>query len=103
MGLYDMLPQGSQVRLWDCNMGIKKVGDTVQRYKKEYIVLLQEGGYVRVVDGIITKIVEDNKPKYPEEFDVPCFDKWGNAIISSKDLNAASPFGYDYYWNMKEK
>ena len=89
MGVYDMLPEGSQVKLWDCEMVTKKIGDAVPDFGlPEYIVLLREGGYVRVKDGVIAEIKENSKIDfYPEDFpDIVCFDKWGCEIGSHKDL-----------------
>lgn len=93
MGIYDVLPKGSQVKLWNC-IGLKKVGDTVASFDLEkYVVLLREGGYVIVDNGVITDIVEydDNckcKKNYcPNDFTgIKCFDKWGNFISSADEL-----------------
>ena len=88
MGVYDVLPDGSQVKLWDCEMVTKKVGDSVPDFGlEEYTVLLREGGYVRVKNGVIVEIKENNKIYYPEDFEgVPCFDKWGSPVNSRNDL-----------------
>jgi len=89
MGVYDTLPGGSQLKLWDCEMITKKVGDSAPDFDlEEYIVLLREGGYVRVKKGVITEIKEDNTYYYyPEDFvGIPCFDKWGNPVSSHNDL-----------------
>jgi len=89
MGVYDMLPEGSQVKLWYCEMVTKKIGDTVPDFSLgEYIVLLREGGFVRVKNGIITEIRENSKiDYYPEDFEgLVCFDKWGCEVGSHKDL-----------------
>ena len=60
MGLYDMLPKGSQVKCWTCEMRQLKMGDYVPvlNLPSEYIVLLREGGYIRVDRGMIVEIVE---------------------------------------------
>ncbi len=52
------------------------------------MVLLREGGFVRVKDGIITEIKENsNIDFYPEDFEgVPCFDKWGGRVSSHNEL-----------------
>lgn len=89
MGVYDMLPKGSQLKLWDCEMVTKKVGDTVPAFNlEEYIVLLREGGYVRIKNGVITEIKENARYKfYPEDFPrLTCFDKWGVHVISYKNM-----------------
>lgn len=89
MGIYDMLPKNSQVKLWGCDMETKKVGDSVPAFNlEEYVVLLREGGYVRVKDGIITEIKEDSKlDYYPEDFpETICFDKWGCEVETHEDL-----------------
>jgi len=89
MGVYDMLPKGSQIKLWDCEMVTKKIGDTVPDFGlAEYIVLLRENGFVRVKNGVITEIRENTRLIfYPEDFPgIPCFDKWGCEVGSYKDL-----------------
>ena len=99
MSNYDSLPKGSRVKLWGCKMEDKKVGDRVGR--GDYIVLLQEGGYVRVKDNVIEKIVENygRKLYYPEDFPTfACFDKWGNKVKSASDLEGTGTLGHHYYW-----
>lgn len=89
MGVYDMLPKGSQVKLWNCEMVTKKVGNAVPDFGlPEYIVLLRESGYVHVKNGIIVEIRENSKlDYYPEDFpNIVCFDKWGCEVGSHKDL-----------------
>ena len=105
MGVYDMLPGGSQVKCWDSEMVVKRVGDIVDANASglEYVVLLQEGGFVWVKDGVITEIVEDENPRYPEEFSpTRCIDKWGEEVRSSRDLEGMGMFGYHYYFSHKE-
>lgn len=93
MGIYNCLPKGSQVKLWDCDMGTKKVGDYVSSFGlPKYVVLLREGGYVFVENGMITKITENRGRKYyvPEDFpNIPCFDKWGGLVNSRDELIGA--------------
>ena len=99
MGLYDILPKGSQVKLWCCEMQYVNIGDSVPNFDlEEYIVLLREGGYIRVRDGIVTEIVEDGEPRGPEDFEVSCFDKWGNFVMTSEDLEGVGYLGEDYYF-----
>ena len=90
MGCYDMLPRGSQVKCWGEEMRSLKMGDAVPDWgMPEYIVLLREGGYVRVTKGVITKIVENlgRKFYYPEDFKgTPCLDKWGGTVSKREDL-----------------
>lgn len=108
MSIYDMLPRGSQVKLWDCTMETKQVGDVVSSFGLEkYIVLLREGGYVIVEKGIITKIVENYGRKfyYPEDFpNIPCVDKWGAPIQCREDLagTLSNIFADPYYYPIKE-
>lgn len=83
MGVYDMLPKGSQIKLWNCEMVTKKVGDVVPDFGlPEYIVLLREGGFVRVSAGKIAEIKENSNVNfYPEDFPgIACFDKWGGRV-----------------------
>lgn len=91
MGVYDMLPKGSQVKCWDCEMVTKNVGDKVLpgRFSPDdsgYVVLLREGGYVRVENGVIAEVVEDGVSRYPDQFDLPCIDKYGNEVVKREDL-----------------
>jgi len=89
MGAYDMLPNGSQVKCWNNEMKTLKLGDTVPYLDPDndsYAVILREGGFVRVANGVIIDIVEDGKPYSPSDFDVPCIDKWGNEVGTSDDL-----------------
>jgi len=107
MGLYDILPRGSQVKCWDCCLDTKHIGDAVSAFYPEYIVLLTEGGYVRVKDGIITKIVENKHRKayYPTDFkDVPCLDKWGSVVSCNEELATANILGGNYYlWQLSKE
>jgi len=107
MGTYNCFPKGSQVKLWNCDMSTKVVGDIVPDFGLDkYIVLLREGGYVIVEKGKITKIVENHGRKYyyPEDFPgIPCYNKWGCLVESKDDLigtfqgliGMADP----YYWD----
>jgi len=99
MGVYDTLPKGSQVKCWD-STGRKAIGNAVSSaYGAIYIVLLQEGGFVRVIEGSIFEIVEDDQPRYPEDFpNLPCVDKWGDIVEKKEDLEGRCMFGYDYYF-----
>ncbi|MFA7101218.1 MAG: hypothetical protein WC196_05745 [Bacilli bacterium] len=106
MGVYDMLPKGSQLKLWNCEMITKKVGDSVPDFDlPEYVVLLREGGYVKVTAGKITEIKENSKINfYPEDFPgVACFDKWGGRVGSHKELigqfQGVSGMDDPYYWS----
>ena len=101
MSLFDSLPKGSQVKLWECCMTTYKVGDTVPEFYPEYVVLLVEGGFVKVKNGIITKIVENKHRKcyFPEDFPgVPCLDKWGGLLKNKQSLEGISLMGNNYYW-----
>lgn len=109
MGVYDMLPKGSQLKLWECEMVTKKVGDTVPDFGlDEYVVLLREGGFVYVEKGIIKKIEENNGKKFytPEDFvNAPCFDKWGNMVSSGSELigefEGIAGMTDPYFWREK--
>jgi hypothetical protein len=79
------------------------VGHCVPALARDYIVLLREGGYVKVIAGIVTEIVEDGISRYPEQFDLPCFDKWGNRVSRLPDMigQFQNVGGMDdpYYWS----
>lgn len=97
MGLFDMLPKGSQVKIWDCIMKGYQVGDEVPM-EGDYVVLLVEGGFVRVKNGVISDMAEDAKPRFPEDFpDETCYDKWGQIISSKDELFGTGMFGTDYH------
>jgi len=97
MGNYDCLPGGSQVKLWESEYRTLKIGSKVTPYYPEYIVLLHEGGYVRVSQGIITEIWEDEILRYPKDFDVPCLSKWGEFLETDLDLEGIGIMGEHYY------
>jgi len=101
--MYDLLPGGSMVKLWGCEMKVLRVGDSVPPLYPfpKYIVLLREGGYVRVKENIITKIVENHGRKYYKPSDFPgvqCVDKWGTALNNDEDLIRDDMMGEDYYY-----
>lgn len=108
MGVCDMLPKGSQVKLWECEMLGKEIGSKVPSFDlPSYIVILREGGFVKVNKGKIVKIQEEHhKPYYPEDFaPIPCFDKWGGQINNRSELEPTDPFCYYYwlYWDRQEE
>jgi hypothetical protein len=80
MGVYDILPKGSQVKCWSNDFRRINVGDyVIPLLKKRHYILLQEGGYVEVhATGRVLKIVEDKTPYTDADFGSRCFDKWGN-------------------------
>lgn len=98
-----MLPKGSQVKCWACEYKTYHVGDSVPSIPyfggsaREYIVLLAEGGCVRVEDNKIVKIVESQKAYYPEDFDLLCVDKWGETVRNRADLEHRNIMGGHYY------
>ena len=98
--MYNILPKGSQVKCWDGEMSHLEVGDLVlPSYADEYVVLLQEGGHVRVTGDVISEIIEDRKPRYPEEFTpMLCLDKWGDIVPDTASLRGRVMFGYNYYF-----
>lgn len=101
IGVYDSLPKGSQVKCWGCEMESKKVGDHVPDFgETQYVVLLREGGFVKVEKGIITQIVENygRKYYYPKDFPgIQCVDKWGSPVNSPNDLLGSGIMGEGYY------
>lgn len=108
MGMFDSLPKGSQVKLWNCEMIEFNVGDEVSSYFDKYVVLLREGGYVLVENGKITEIVEDEKFYYPEDFpDIHCLDKWGNLATTREKLigiyDGIAGMSDPYYWSEDDK
>ena len=105
MGVFDSFQRGSQVKCWGCDMAVYKLGDAVPELYPEYIVLLVEGGYVRVKGGIIVKIIENRyrKAYYPEDFpNKVCIDKWGNLVTNKANLEHRNLMGGNYYWWKKE-
>ena len=105
MSVYDVLPKGSQVKCWSNSMRLMQIGDEVPKLDPDnssYVVILREGGYVRVESGVIFDIVEDYKPYSPEDFDLPCCDKWGNEVGTSEDLigTFSKHFSDPYFWRL---
>ncbi len=102
MSVYDMLPRGSQLKCWGSEMKTKHVGDAVYDFGyDEYVILLREGGYVKVEKGVITKIVENYGRKYyhPEDFlGISCFDKWGCLVLAGETMVGT----YDGMLGMKD-
>ena len=98
MNTYDTLPDGSQVKCWECESRMLVVDRLVPDLgMEEYVVLLREGGYVKVEDRVIVEIVEDDVPRFPEDFKVPCIDKWGSTVRNRKDLKKVGALGENYY------
>lgn len=99
MGVYDILPDGGQVKCWGCEMKHLSVGSRVGKLdgEKNYIVLLREGGYVKIIKRKIDTI-EENGFKYliMDLSPLPIFDKYGNRIYSTFDLKDI--FGEEYYF-----
>ena len=103
MSDYDITPKGAQVKCFSCNYTVIQVGQEVLAYYPEYIVLLQEGGYIHVKNGNVVELIEDKKPRYPEEFSIPCIDKWGGVVENSEALKGRCMFGFDYYYAHEKK
>ena len=99
MGVYDILPKGSQVKCWGSKMRHLDVGDKVGNIvgEKNYIVILREGGYVKVIKKKINKIVENGVKYLIIEIEpLPIFDKYGDRMDHTDGYK--SPFGDDYYY-----
>ena len=98
MGVYDILPKGSQVKCWKCEMRHLDVGDKVGKLNgyKDYIVLLREGGYVIVTKKKISLILEDSTVRGVYNETLPVFDKYGNEIHSMGELKGL--LGENYYY-----
>ena len=98
MGIYDILPDGSQLKCWKCEMKVLNIGSKVGKIdgEKDYIVVLREGGYVEVSRKRIVDIVEDRKKHHIVALELPMFDKYGNRIYDTNGLEGI--FGGDYYY-----
>lgn len=97
MSLYDILPEGSQVKCWWSEMkGVKEKDGvpTIAGYSS-YIVLLREGGAVVVKDCTVIYIIES---VYHEDGGlierVPVFDKYGNEV----NFNCNGSLGVEPYF-----
>jgi len=99
MGVYDWLPNGSQVKCWKCRMEQLDVDSKVGKLvgEKNYIVLLREGGYVKVINKKISKISSHRKKKDPKDFKLPVFDKYGEMLFSKEDMHGLLPNESYYY------
>ena len=75
MGVYDILPDGQQVKLWWCDMRKVEIGDEVlpARGLESYSIALEEGGYANVFKLRLMSITE--VPMIPD-----VADKWGAEI-----------------------
>ena len=98
MGVYDILPNGSQLKCWKCEMKKLTVGSRVGKLqgKRSYIVVLREGGYVEVRRGKIVKILEDRQKHHIVSLETPMFDKFGNRVYDTNGLK--DYLGSDYYY-----
>jgi len=101
MGVYDYVGK-AQIKCWLCEMKGYNVGDKVPNTVgyKDYTILLREGGFVKVGNLEIEAIIETPEHNYvPEDFPGEvCIDKWGDVIISSRDLESYGLMGEDYYY-----
>ena len=110
MLFYDILPNGAQIKcFYERRTRHLKVGDEVGGLDRlpTYIILLREGGYIRVADRKIAEIVEDGWPYSVEDFEYPeycyaVFDKWGDRISPDNDLMHRGGLGEPYYFSEGE-
>lgn len=60
MGVYDILPDGQQVKCWWCDMRKVKIGDEVlsTRGLESYSIELQESGYANVYKLALMSVTE---------------------------------------------
>lgn len=97
MGMYDDLPGGSQIKCWNNLLQMVDKGDMVPDIQRtsNYIIILREGGFVRVKDSVVVDIVEDRVPYHPSNFEGEiCFDKWGSRTLNDDELE-----GYYFDWD----
>ena len=80
---YDMIGHG-QVRCWLNEKRDYKVGDGVPDVAglSRYVIVLREGGHVRVVSNIISKVTREEPGT-----DLPLLDKWGEPFGSRSHLS----------------
>ena len=79
MGVYDILPDGQQVKCWERLMREVNYGGKVPSVAGEatYSIALREGGYANIVNCKFISITD--KPISPN-----VFDKWGFPIELGK-------------------
>ena len=60
MGVYDILPDGQQVKLWWCDLRKVEIGDEVKAVRglRSYSVALQEGGFANVFKLTLMSVTE---------------------------------------------
>ncbi len=94
MGVYDMVtlpggPEGAQVKCWGCEMRGLGVGSEVGELGgcKNYAVALREGGYARVLNGVLCAWMDA-----PSK--LPVFDKWGAPFGE----DSVGMMGDEYFW-----
>ena len=75
MGVYDILPEGQQVKCWWCEGREVKIGDKVlpARGLDSYSVALQEGGFANVFKNTLMSVTE--VAMMPD-----VVDKWGAEV-----------------------
>ena len=97
MGVYDILPNGVQVKCWKCEMRQLDIGSKVGKLsdKKNYIVLLRESGFIEIKNKRIVKI---SREKFIFNSHLPIFDKWANRINKESDLTGLI-YSYEYYYD----
>ncbi len=80
MGVYEVLDipgcEGAQVKCWQCEMCIVRVGDEVPAIggHESYVVALREGGYIIIEDGKVARWEAELTAEGP------IFDKWGGVL-----------------------
>lgn len=98
MGAVDYLPDGSQVKCWKCENKLIDIGKKVGKLlgEKNYMVILREGGYIRVRRGKIVEILEDRIKHHYVTSEIPMFDKYGSRVYDTDGLKGI--LGEDYYF-----
>lgn len=70
----------AQVKCWESEMTVYKVGDTVPTLndKRNYAIMLREGGAALIANGVFGQVItSDRAEELAFIYDLPIFDKWG--------------------------
>ena len=95
MGSFDYIEVGDkdgQVKLWDCELVMYRVGDTVPQ-DGDFSIAMREGGYVNIQDGKLKSWTD--APEF-----TAILDKWG-AEFSPEDVSRGL-LGGDYFFEETE-
>lgn len=107
MGCFDYVTDQAQVKCWEEGLKYYRVGDVVPAVAGEttYGVILREGGWLWVEEGVLVEVVFAKRNFSPLSFRDEAvlgsprriwFDKWGERVTPERDLAAEHYYFNDY-------